>query len=179
MRPGERAKISGPLGNSWAEAGTPEGVKTPQGAGSPKGDLALVAGGIGIAPLAFYARELGSREFDFYAGFRSGAFGLEGIKPRSLITTSEDGSEGLKGRILDFFSPFGYRLVCACGPEAMLKATASICAGEGVPCLVSLERRMACGVGACLGCTVQAWKRNRRCCVDGPVFNAQELQFGE
>jgi NAD(P)H-flavin reductase len=129
--------------------------------------------------LAFYAGELEGREFDFYAGFRSDPFGLEGIKPRSLIMASEDGSEGLKGQILDFFSPFGYRLVCVCGPEAMLKAAASICADEGVPCLVSLEKRMACGVGACLGCTVQTWKGNRHCCVDGPVFNAQELKFDE
>ena len=167
MMPGERAEISGPLGNSWAEAG----------AGIPEGDIALVAGGVGIAPLAFYARELESREFDFYAGFRGGSFGLEGIKPRSLITASEDGSEGLKGRILDFFSPFGYRLVCVCGPAAMLKAAASICEDDGVPCLVSLERRMACGVGACLGCAVETRKGNSRCCADGPVFNAQELKF--
>jgi NAD(P)H-flavin reductase len=169
MRPGERAEISGPLGNSWAESG----------AEIPEGDMALVAGGIGIAPLALYAQELGSREFDFYAGFRSGSFGLEGIKPRSLITASEDGSGGLKGRILDFFSPIGYSLVCACGPEAMLKAVASICEDDGIPCLFSLERRMACGVGACLGCTVETRKGNRRCCGDGPVFNAPEVQFDE
>jgi NAD(P)H-flavin reductase len=169
MRPGERAEISGPLGNSWAEAG----------AGIPEGDIALIAGGIGIAPLAFYAGELGSREFDFYAGFKSASFGLEGVKPRSLTIACEDGSGGLTGRIPDFFSPVGYSVVCACGPEAMLKAVASICADDGIPCLVSLERRMACGVGACLGCTVQAWTGNRRCCCDGPVFNAQEVQFGE
>jgi NAD(P)H-flavin reductase len=126
-----------------------------------------------------YARELGSRTFDFYAGFRSGSFGLEGIKSRSRFVASEDGSEGLKGRILDFFSPGGYSLVCACGPEPMLKAVAAICEDSGVPCLISLERRMACGVGACLGCTVLTWNGNRRCCADGPVFNAQEVRFGE
>jgi NAD(P)H-flavin reductase len=169
MRPGERAELSGPLGNCWAEAG----------AGIPDGDVALVAGGIGIAPLAFYAGELGDREFDFYAGFRDASFGLEGIKPRSLTIASEDGSEGLQGRIPDFFSPVGYSVVCACGPEAMLKTVVSICADDGVPCLVSLERRMACGVGACLGCTVKTWKGNSRCCCDGPVFNAQEVQFGD
>jgi NAD(P)H-flavin reductase len=173
MRPGEKAEISGPLGNSWAAAGIS------QEAGTSGGALALVAGGIGIAPLAFYAGELEGREFDLYAGFRSASFVPEGIKPRSLIITSEDGSEGLRGQILDFFSPSGYRMVCACGPEAMLKATASVCADEGVPCLVSTERRMACGTGACLGCTVETRKGNSRCCADGPVFNAQELRFGE
>jgi NAD(P)H-flavin reductase len=125
---------------------------------------------------------LGNREFDFYAGFRSDPFGLEvgleGIKARSLTIAAEDGSQGLTGRIPDFFSPVGYSVVCACGPEAMLKTVASICEDEGVPCLVSLERHMACGVGACLGCTVRTWKGNSRCCTEGPVFNAQEVQFG-
>jgi NAD(P)H-flavin reductase len=180
MRSGERAEISGPLGNSWAEAHAEAeaGAEIPQ-ASAEAGAAALIAGGIGIAPLAFYAREMGSREFDFYAGFKSGPFGLEGIKPRSLVIATEDGSQGLTGRIPDFFSPIGYSVVCACGPGAMLKTVASICEAEGVPCLVSLEKSMACGVGACLGCTVQTWKGNRRCCADGPVFNAQEVKFGE
>jgi NAD(P)H-flavin reductase len=169
LRSGERAEISGPLGNTWASAG----------AEIPEGDIALIAGGVGIAPLALYAQELESREFDFYAGFKSGSFGLEGVKPRSRFVTSEDGAEGLKGRVLDFFSPQGYSLVCACGPEPMLKAAASICEDSGVPCLISLERHMACGVGACLGCTVTTWHGNRRCCADGPVFNAREVQFGD
>jgi NAD(P)H-flavin reductase len=87
IRPGERAEITGPLGNSWAQAG----------AAVPEGAVALIGGGIGIAPLVLYAGELGSREFDFYAGFRSGSFGIaeiEGTTPRSLITATEDGSLG-------------------------------------------------------------------------------------
>jgi NAD(P)H-flavin reductase len=175
IRPGERAELSGPLGNSWAYAEAISGRVT------GKTVVALVSGGVGVAPLACYAREL-DREapapvYDFYAGFKSGAYGLEGLKPRSLVVAAEDGSERLKGRIPDFFSSAGYGAVFACGPEIMLKTVAAACAGTGTPCFVSLERRMACGSGACLGCTVRTWKGGRRCCADGPVFNAGELCF--
>jgi len=59
----------------------------------------------------------------------------------------------------------------------MLKVVAEKCAAAAVPCYVSLERRMACGVGACLGCTVSTAKGNRRCCADGPIFPAKELEL--
>jgi NAD(P)H-flavin reductase len=178
LRPGERAELSGPLGNSWADAATDAAVSE-RFTGNTA--AAFVSGGVGVAPLACYARELdreaGGQVYDFYAGFRNGAYGLEGIKPRSLIVAAEDGSERLTGRIPDFFSPAGYGAVFACGPEIMLKTVAAACAGTGTPCFVSLERRMACGCGACLGCTVKTWKGNRRCCADGPIFNAGELCF--
>jgi NAD(P)H-flavin reductase len=59
----------------------------------------------------------------------------------------------------------------------MLKAVAAKCKAAGTPCFISMERRMACGVGACLGCTVATVKGNRRCCADGPIFNAEEVLF--
>jgi NAD(P)H-flavin reductase len=132
-----------------------------------------------VAPLAYFARELTAAvmDYDFYAGFKGGSYGLEDVKARSLTIASEDGSEGLKGRIPDFFSPAGYSAVFCCGPEIMLKIIAAACAGTGTPCFISMERRMACGAGACLGCTVKTWKGNRRCCADGPVFNAEEISF--
>jgi len=182
MRSGEEAELTGPLGNSW-----PLEL-------FPRGPIALVAGGIGIAPLLALAAEIGRKPdrsvdesagyvqvskdfvFDFYAGFRSGSFGQK-LKARALILTTEDGSEGKKGRVTDFFKPSGYKGVFACGPEAMLKTVANICADGGVPCFISVEKHMACGVGACLGCTVKTTGGNRRCCVDGPVFNAEEIQF--
>jgi NAD(P)H-flavin reductase len=61
----------------------------------------------------------------------------------------------------------------------MLKAVVSKCKAAGVPCFVSMERRMACGVGACLGCTVRTVNGNRRCCADGPIFKADEGIFDE
>jgi NAD(P)H-flavin reductase len=169
MQPGENAELSGPLGNRWFDFG----------GDVPEGPIALVSGGIGVAPLAALALELGGRMFDFYAGFRSGSYGLEGIMPHSLIIATEDGSEGLQGRIPDFFSPAGYSLVYACGPAPMLRALQVVCDDSKVPCYISMERRMACGVGACLGCTVQTLQGNRRCCADGPIFPAQEVIFGE
>jgi NAD(P)H-flavin reductase len=170
LRPGERAELSGPLGNTWAAFLPPE---------KPGRKIALVSGGVGIAPLACYAGEeacpLG--ETDFYAGFKNTSYGLEGIKTRSLIIATEDGSEGLEGRIPDFFSPLGYDVVFACGPLPMLKAVAASCGGANVPCFISMEQHMACGVGACLGCTVRTYGGNRRCCADGPVFSAPEVIF--
>ncbi|MDR0719824.1 MAG: dihydroorotate dehydrogenase electron transfer subunit [Treponema sp.] len=174
LRPGETAEISGPLGNSWAAAA----------AGIPEGVAAFISGGVGVAPLALYASEPGKRPFDFYAGFKSKPYGVEGVKSRSLIIAAEDGEGGLKGRIPDFFSPVGYSVVFSCGPEAMLKTVAAVCEEAGVPCFVSLERRMACGAGACLGCTVKTWdannaRQNSRCCADGPIFAANTVIFDE
>jgi NAD(P)H-flavin reductase len=169
MNAGERAELTGPLGNCWADAG----------ADIPEGPAALISGGAGVAPLACFAPELGSRVFDFYAGFKSGSYGLEGIRPRSLTLASEDGSAPLRGRIPDFFSPAGYGIVYACGPEPMLKAVAAACEEAGVPCLVSMERHMACGTGACLGCTVKTVNGSRRCCADGPIFRGETVVFEE
>ncbi|MCL2320177.1 MAG: dihydroorotate dehydrogenase electron transfer subunit [Treponema sp.] len=170
LRPGEEAELTGPLGNSWDAADIPEGP------------VALVGGGVGIAPLLAAVPEMGKRPFDFYAGFRTGSYGLDDIKtqspgPRSIIIATEDGSLGLKGRIPDFFTPSGYSGVFACGPEPMLRAVGDACIACGIPCFISMEKRMACGVGACLGCTVKTTRGNRRCCADGPVFNAEEVCF--
>jgi NAD(P)H-flavin reductase len=173
MRPGEEAELIGPLGNWWAKADIFPGFSLEKN----PGPVALVGGGIGIAPLAAFVPELGERPFDFYAGFRTGTFGLEDIKPRSLVVATEDGSAGLKGRIPDFFTPSGYSAVFVCGPEPMLKAVGDTCIASEIPCFVSMERHMACGVGACLGCTVKTLHGNRRCCADGPVFNVEEICF--
>ena len=165
MKPGEQAELIGPLGNAWGDMLSGEGP------------IALAGGGLGIAPLTAFAGELEPERYDFYAGFRSASFGLEGLQPRSLIVASEDGSTGRQGRIPDFLEPALYRAVYACGPEPMLKAVTAACKRAGVPCFISMERRMACGTGACLGCTIQTISGNRRCCADGPIFKAEEVIF--
>jgi NAD(P)H-flavin reductase len=173
MRPGEEAELTGPLGNAWADFFP------------PPGKAALAGGGIGVAPLRAFAAELGRGTYDFYAGFRTrfpGAGEREALlgpalSAGNLTISTEDGSEGLKGRIPDFLDPAGYGAVYACGPEPMLRVLAERCKAAGVPCFVSMERRMACGVGACLGCTVETAGGNRRCCADGPIFPAGELFF--
>ena len=171
IQPNEEVELSGPLGNSWPH----ERV--------PSGPVALIGGGIGIAPLLVLAAELGKKPnadesggFDFYAGFRSASFGLK-LKTRSLVIATEDGSQGKRGRVTDFFNPSGYKGVFACGPEPMLRTVADICVESRVLCFISVERHMACGVGACLGCTVKTSEGNRRCCIDGPVFDAREIYY--
>jgi NAD(P)H-flavin reductase len=93
------------------------------------------------------------------------------------VVATEDGCEGCTGRIPDYLEGADYSAVYACGPEAMLRAVAKSCENAGTPCWLSLERRMACGVGACLGCTVATKAGNRRCCADGPIFSSQEVIF--
>jgi NAD(P)H-flavin reductase len=177
LRTGEEAELTGPLGNAWADL-LPAGTKP----------IALVGGGIGIAPLKALIAEQENGDFDFYAGFRTGFRNLEEkagllgpalLGAQNLIIASENGKDGLKGRIPDFLEPAKYRAICACGPEPMLQAVAAKCKAAGVPCFISLERRMACGVGACLGCTVATVNGNRRCCADGPIFPAEEVLFDE
>ena len=173
IRAGEEAELTGPLGNYWPlEQLPPDNPK-----GKPAGALALVGGGAGIAPLLLLAAELKKRPFDFYAGFRTGSFGVENIKPRALIISSEDGSDGVKGRIADFFSPLGYSFVFSCGPDSMLKTVSDACVTHGIPNFVSAGKLMACGVGACLACKVKTTQGSRLCCADGPIFNAEELCF--
>ena len=177
MRPGEEAELTGPLGNAWAGF-LPAGEKP----------IALVGGGIGLAPLEALAGELPEGNFVVHAGFRTGFRSMEEksgllgpalLGAAKLVIAAEDGGDGLQGRIPDFLEPEQYACVCACGPEAMLKAVAARCKAAKVPCLVSLERRMACGVGACLGCAVSTVNGNRRCCADGPIFNAEDVIFDE
>jgi dihydroorotate dehydrogenase (NAD+) catalytic subunit len=198
---GETLELSGPLGNAWGDflpsaesfgaetknKGIDAGAKTLQKA------AALVGGGIGIAPLLSLVQELsgknttksGGFSFDFYAGFKRGfkntaerdaLFMTVTALPEYIIAAEEDGGE-LTGKIPDFLDPSRYAAVCACGPEPMLRAVAEKCNESGTPCYVSMERTMACGVGACLGCSVDTLRGRRRCCADGPVFPAGEIFF--
>ncbi|MDR2478579.1 MAG: dihydroorotate dehydrogenase electron transfer subunit [Treponema sp.] len=181
MHTGEAAELTGPLGNTWAGC-------LPAGTGNGK-PIALIGGGIGIAPLEALAAELsGKTVFDFYAGFRTGfrtpeektaLLGPALLEPRNCVMATEDGSEGSRGRIPGFLEAKKYSAVCACGPEPMMKAAMAQCIAAGTPCFISMERRMACGVGACLGCTVKTADGNRRCCADGPIFSAAGVIFDE
>jgi NAD(P)H-flavin reductase len=176
LRDGDEVELTGPLGNAWGDFLPPPGKPA-----------ALIGGGIGIAPLLAFAGEIPEQGFDFYAGFRTlrGAEEREGLlgavwsRARKGVIATEDGTAGSKGRIPDLLDPAGYAAVYACGPEPMLRAVAASAKQAGIPCFISLERHMACGVGACLGCTVRTARGNRRCCADGPIFNAEEVCFDE
>ena len=167
LRPGDSVSVIGALGNTFPE---------------PNGFSAIIGGGIGVAPVAGFASTLPEKTYDFYACFRSGTYGLEGLNPKSLEITTDDGSVGKKGMLPDVFTAEtiknrGYKAVYACGPEPMLAYVQKVCGESGVKCYLSMEAHMACGVGACLGCTITTTEGNKRCCKDGPVFSGEILIF--
>jgi len=178
MRTGEEVELTGPRGNAWTDF-LPNICEKP---------IALIGGSLGIAPLNALLCEAPGRSFDLFAGFKNGFNSQEerdallgtAVNAKNIIIASEDGKTGQKGFITDFLEPEKYTAVCACGPKPMLKAVAEKCMAKGrVPCFVSMESRMACGVGACLGCAIKTVNGNRRCCADGPIFKAEEVIFDD
>lgn len=85
------------------------------------------------------------------------------------------GKEGHKGFVTDLFDPADFDMVVTCGPEIMMEKLAKSCIAKKVPCYVSMERHMACGVGACLGCTHHTAHGAKCICKDGPVFEGEEI----
>jgi NAD(P)H-flavin reductase len=192
MRPGEEAELIGPVGNTFADflPDTDNGTENRTDENADASTVALVGGGIGVAPVYMFARELrrAKRDYAVFAGFKSRDTAIPdedgdcpgGNVPLSITKTTEiteDGSLGSKGLVTDFLVPARYAAVFACGPLPMLHAVYQKCAASGVPCFVSMEKRMACGVGACLGCRINTKKGNKRCCKDGPVFDAGEIDW--
>lgn len=164
---GDKLEILGPVGNYWVKPNSAEKV-------------AIFGGGVGVAPVAGFASTLPKKSYDFYAAFKSGSYGLEYVKAQNLIITTDDGSVGTKGMItavIDSESIKQYDVVYACGPTPMLAYIQKICLEANVKCWLSLENRMACGLGACLGCTIKTTEGNKRCCKDGPIFDGKILDF--
>ena len=164
LRQGDTLQLTGPAGNGFAL----EGEK-----------VALVGGGIGTAPLLLLCKELcraGVRP-DLYVGFRDASYGMESFVPwcHSIHLATDSGSEGHHGLVTDLLDVTHYDIVLTCGPMVMMRGVAKLCAAAGVPCLASLEKKMACGLGACLGCTCHTKIGPVTVCKDGPVFNAQEV----
>jgi len=183
LRAGDKVHLVGPIGNTFPLPGSDLVVSHLSSMLCPSlahPRIALVGGGIGVAPVAGFAFELRPQSFDFYAAFRNGVYGLAGLEERAsnLVVITESGEEGVKGMLPDAFSPQDYDLVYACGPTPMLRYIQKVCANTTLA-FISLEERMACGAGACLGCTIPTIHGNRRCCVDGPVFAAHEVLFDE
>jgi dihydroorotate dehydrogenase electron transfer subunit len=157
LRPGDAVGLEGPFGHGF-----------PQLAGR----VALVGGGIGTAPLYYAAKQLASP--DVYLGFSSEAFGVEAFQEVASQVRVNVG-----GYIVDDFEPAGYAAVFTCGPLPMMRALAAKLAGTDVPLYVSLEKRMACGIGACLVCSCATRQGNRKVCSDGPVFRAEEVDLND
>jgi dihydroorotate dehydrogenase electron transfer subunit len=181
---GQALEIWGPLGKPFLDVGAADRVT-------------LVAGGIGQTPFLAYARELlgargyggdparrRTRQVALYYGVRTAALaaGVEDFRAAGVEVhlACDDGSVGTKGFVTQLLAAHGKTgPLVGCGPEPMLHALAKVAREWGVPCQVSLETPMACGVGACFSCvakvrTPEGWDY-RRVCVDGPVFDAAAL----
>ena len=169
LKAGDAVLMLGPVGNTFPVP-------------KPDTKICIAGGGIGVAPVAAFAETLPPCSYDFFASFKSGSYGLEHIRPEKLIITTDDGSEGVHGMLPaalteDALRAGGYGAVYACGPAPMLSYVKRIAESAGIPCYISMESRMACGMGVCLGCTIHTSEGNKRCCKDGPVFDSRILEF--
>ncbi|RXI53563.1 dihydroorotate dehydrogenase electron transfer subunit [Clostridium tetani] len=154
----------------------------PLGNGFPiediKGKVAVVSGGIGIAPFYEVVKNLKECEIDLYAGFRKRSYSMENFKKyvKNIYVATETEEKGQKGYITEILQVNKYDMVLCCGPEMMMKKVIKMCKEEEIPIYVSMEKHMACGVGACLGCICKTKSGNKRTCKEGPVFLGDELE---
>ena len=183
LRGGDAVKVMGPLGN---------GFPLEEAAGK---HVLLVGGGIGIPPMvgtgrALAALDAGSRpsRISHAAGYRTDDLFLteELLASGRLCISTDDGSRGTHGTVLDAIreNAISPDLIFACGPAVMLRALKARAAEQGIPLWVSMEERMACGVGVCLGCVCNTAEtdphsmvKRARICADGPVFRAEEVDL--
>ena len=167
---GDALDLLGPLGKGFDCTGN--------------GPVCLIGGGMGIAPLLFLAQELRGLKYALL-----GARNQEELAPLATLfadigctvqLATDDGSLGHHGFIPDVLDAVlpDVRQVCTCGPSPMMRSVVSKCRAAGMPCQVSVETQMACGMGACLGCVMPgADGRQVHVCTDGPVFKAEELAW--
>lgn len=175
--PGKTVDILGPLGNGFPL----EKAKGKR--------VFLIGGGIGIPPMLETAKQL-KKKAEIYSilGYRDSQMVLksefEACGPAVIAT--EDGSAGTKGNVLDAIRENGLRgdIIFACGPTPMLRALKAYAAEQQMECYISLEERMACGIGACLACVCKSKDidehshvHNKRICKEGPVFRAEEVEL--
>lgn len=160
----------------------------PLGNGFTKKDkkAILIGGGIGIPPMLQLAKELDC-EKSIVLGYRDELFLNEEFEPYgSVYLSSEDGVHGTKGNVIDAIKACAVTgdIIYACGPTPMLRGIKQYAAEQNIRCEISLEEKMACGVGACLACVCQTKNvdehskvHNARICADGPVFYAEEVEL--
>jgi dihydroorotate dehydrogenase electron transfer subunit len=175
--PGTRLRVSAPLGNGFDT-----------GAARVTRRATLVGGGLGAAPLLLLAdalRRSPAPVIRAVLGFAGEPFLLREFEERcdEVLIATDDGSAGFHGNAVDLLKELpvsGGDSVFACGPAPMLRALSRFAGGQGIPLQVSLEERMGCGYGACLGCAcniagAEEVFAHRRVCRDGPVFDGREV----
>jgi len=169
---GDKLSVLLPLGNGF---NLPESAK----------NVAVIGGGVGIFPLIPVINGYKDRNFYSYIGFRNKdcvCLLEEFNKSKQLTVVTDDGSYGQKDNAVNAYFKAGIKLdiIIACGPPIMLRALKNKLKelGDKTPCLVSLEERMGCGIGACLVCVCKTTDGGRaRVCKDGPVFNIDEVEL--
>ena len=171
---GDDISLIGPLGNGFMQR---EGKKA-----------ILIGGGIGIPPMVGLAEALKDKaEVSVVAGYRDELFLTEELENAGkLYIATEDGSTGTKGTVIDAIKEQAVEgdVIYACGPTPMLKAIKEYALANNIECQLSLEERMACGIGACLACVCKTKEKdahsnvnNKRICKDGPVFLSTEVEI--
>ncbi len=180
---GDTVRFLGMLGNGYVKAAGP--------ALEQAEDIVLLGGGIGIPPMLGLARYLKeqNKTVTTVMGYRdSHLFLQEELQECSnLIIATEDGSVGVKGNVMDAIREEKIKtgIIFSCGPMPMLRAIKHYALEQNIPAYLSLEERMACGVGACLGCVAKTTHEDHhshvnlaRVCTEGPVFEAREVEIG-
>jgi dihydroorotate dehydrogenase electron transfer subunit len=115
---------------------------------------------------------------DVFFGFRDKPYCMEEYRSiaNSVKVSTDTGAVGFHGFVTQLYDPADYDVVLVCGPTVMMRNAARLCAEKGTPCFVSLEKKMACGIGACLGCTCETRSgEGKSVCKNGPVFDAAEV----
>ncbi len=174
LKVGDSISLNGPLGNGFPL----DAVKGKK--------VFLMGGGIGIPPMLETAKQLDAEKI-MVLGYRDELFlNKEFEAYGDVYIATEDGSAGTKGNVMDAIRENGLEAdaIFACGPAPMLRAIKAYALEKGIPCWISMEERMACGVGACLACVCKSKDvdahshvHNKRVCKDGPVFLSTEVEL--
>ena len=176
MSAGDTVPVIGPLGNGF-----------PYEKAEGK-NVFLMGGGIGVPPILELAKQMKCEKKQILAGYRDAQTFLreEFEQNGELYISTEDGSVGTKGNVMDAIRENGLTadMIFACGPTPMLRAIKTYAEENGIECYISLEERMACGIGACLACVCKSKEKdhhsnvnNKRICKDGPVFLSTEVEI--
>ena len=176
MSAGDTVPVIGPLGNGFPYEKA-EGKR-----------VFLMGGGIGVPPILELAKQMECAKKQIIVGYRDAqTFLREAFEQNGeLYISTEDGSVGTKGNVMDAIRENGLAadMIYACGPTPMLRAIKTYAEENGIECYISLEERMACGIGACLACVCRSKEKdhhsnvhNKRICKDGPVFLSTEVEI--
>ena len=176
MKAGDTIPVLGPLGNGFP-------VEKAEGK-----TVFLMGGGIGVPPILELAKQMQCEEKQIVVGYRDAHTFLkeEFEQNGTLYISTEDGSVGTKGNVMDAIreQSLDADIIFACGPTPMLRAIKAYAEEKKIECYISLEERMACGIGACLACVCKTKEKdahsnvnNKRICKDGPVFLSTEVDL--